>query len=467
MAHVKNGFNHTILNILKPSVGKLLVILMAAYFVFTFFSIRNRVQVNFYEVEEGSLVKEHTYTGIILRDEQIVDASDNGYIYYYVADGRKVANGNPVYSIDETGDLMNYIQTHASEIEVLNSSKISDIRTEMLHDSRSFSDRDFKTLYQIKDTLDAHVIEYASVNIFSTLSDEMRADGIRFKEYYSDTTGTVCSYTDGYEEISETDLGSSLFDQSSYDRKILKSGDIVTAGEPAYKLITSENWKIAFPLDKEDVQEFGDKDSLRISFSDKGFSTQAWFKIISGADGNQYGILSLDSYQIQFTSDRFVKFEIVTNDVSGLKIPDKSITTKNFSIIPIRYLTADENGNQGFFKAVVGESGTGTQFVIPDIYNTDEEYCYVDCNEKSSLQTGDFVCASSSDTEDRYQIGPLKELKGAYNINKGYTVFKKVEILESANGYSIVRKNSSYGLQVYDHIVLDTETVHDGQLLYR
>ena len=86
MAHVKNGFNHTILNILKPSVGKLLVILMAAYFVFTFFSIRNRVQVNFYEVEEGSLVKEHTYTGIILRDEQIVDASDNGYIYYYVAD---------------------------------------------------------------------------------------------------------------------------------------------------------------------------------------------------------------------------------------------------------------------------------------------------------------------------------------------------------------------------------------------
>jgi len=56
------------------------VILMAAYFVFTFFSIRNRVQVNFYEVEEGSLVKEHTYTGIILRDEQIVEAADNGYI---------------------------------------------------------------------------------------------------------------------------------------------------------------------------------------------------------------------------------------------------------------------------------------------------------------------------------------------------------------------------------------------------
>ena len=127
----------------------------------------------------------------------------------------------------------------------------------------------------------------------------------------------------------------------------------------------------------------------------------------------------------------------------------------------------DENGNQGFYKAVVSESGTGTQFVIPEIYNTDEEYCYVDCKDDTVLRPGDYVISSPSDTEDRYQIGPVKGLKGVYNINKGYAVFKKVEILESANGYSIVRKNSSYGLSVYDHIVLDTETVHDGQLLYR
>ena len=208
-------------------------ILMAAYFVFTFFSIRNRVQVQFYEVEEGSLVKEHIYNGIILRDETIVNAEDNGYIYYYVADGRKVAGGSRVYSIDETGDLMNYLNTHASEIEVLNSSKVADIRTELLHDSRSFSNREFKTLYALKDSLDAHVIEYASMNIFSSLSDEMRESGISFREYRSDTTGTVCTYTDGYEEISETELSSSLFNQSAYKRDILKSGDTVTAQHPS------------------------------------------------------------------------------------------------------------------------------------------------------------------------------------------------------------------------------------------
>ena len=39
--------------------------------------------------------------------------------------------------------------------------------------------------------------------------------------------------------------------------------------------------------------------------------------------------------------------------------------------------------------------------------------------------------------------------------------------LETSNGYCIIAKNTSYGLSVYDHIVLDASVVGDGQLLYR
>ena len=69
--------------------------------------------------------------------------------------------------------------------------------------------------------------------------------------------------------------------------------------------------------------------------------------------------------------------------------------------------------------------------------------------------------------EEFYQIGERRSLDGAYNVNKGYAVFKKVEMLESSNGYAIVKKGSGYGLQVYDHIVLDASMVSDGQLLFR
>ena len=53
------------------------------------------------------------------------------------------------------------------------------------------------------------------------------------------------------------------------------------------------------------------------------------------------------------------------------------------------------------------------------------------------------------------------------NRNKGYAVFKRIEKLESANGYTIVKRNTGHGLTVYDHIVLDAAQVTEGQVLYK
>ena len=547
--------------IFRPTVGKLLGILMLAYFVFTFFSYKDRVQVSYYEVEEGSLVKEHNYTGLIIRDEEIFDAQANGYIYYYVADGRKAAKGSPVYSIDEGGQLMNYLNTHSEQLSELNSSKVSDIRAEMLGFSRTFNPANFRSLYNIKNTLDAHTIEYASMNIFSTISRDLVNAGISFKEFPADKTGVVCCYTDGYEDVSEADIKETLFEKESYDKISIKAGDLVSVGSPAYKMINGESWEIAFPMKQEDIDEFGAQSILKVRFPDKGFDVKCKFKTITGSDSRPYGILMMDSYIVQFTSDRFIDFEVVTNDVSGLKIPVKSVTKKDFYVIPSSYLKEDANGNSGFYKAVFGATGTSAQFVMPEIFNNDGENCYIDCDETSPLQPGDYVlpdpsgstaglkppdpqdetaAESAADTEEpdreedaqsgeeaenstksgseseesgegssaedsgeteaestessasesetaassseagnasaagsgtnqkgMYQIASRMSLDGVYNVNKGYTVFRKVEILETANSYSIVRKGSSYGLQVYDHIVLDASMVHDGQLLYR
>ena len=560
--------------IFKPTIGKLFCFMMLAYFVFTGYQYSTKVSVSYYEVEEGSLVKEHKYNGLILRDEQIFNSEGNGYIYYYVAEGRKAAKGSPIYSIDENGGLMSYISKHSDELNKLNSDKIADIRAEVLNASRSFNAIDFRSIYNIKNTLDAHVTEYASMNIFSSLADELAAAGVSYKQFNSDMTGIFCSYTDGFEALTESDINIDLFDTSKYDKQTVKSGDLVTVGSPAYKLIVDENWKIVFPVTDEDIAEFGNDSTVKINFSDKDFSVKCKLRIIKGTDGRQFGVLDLDSYVIQFTSDRFINFEIVTNDVSGLKIPDKSITSKDFYVVPASYLCTDSNGNQGFYKAVVSGDGTSAQFVMPEIFNLDDDYAYIDCDDEDDLlKPGDYVMpgpdysasvslptkqqaagvpneseselesesqslpveslaesvqtdteseaghteseavptaeeseaaetqdeskAAEEDTQSEvqtssaaeseheegteesikqakpveatglYQIAQRMPLKGAYNVNKGYTVFKKVEVLESANGYSIVKKNSSYGLQVYDHIVLDAQSVYDGQLLYR
>ena len=64
-------------------------------------------------------------------------------------------------------------------------------------------------------------------------------------------------------------------------------------------------------------------------------------------------------------------------------------------------------------------------------------------------------------------MGSTRALKGVFNMNKGYTVFKEIEILDSNREYYTIKKGASYGLSVYDHIVLDASLVTEGQILYQ
>ena len=50
-------------------------------------------------------------------------------------------------------------------------------------------------------------------------------------------------------------------------------------------------------------------------------------------------------------------------------------------------------------------------------------------------------------------------VQGVYNINRGYAVFRRIEILSSNDEYYTIKKGTDYGLSVYDHIVLDANAV--------
>ena len=65
-------------------------------------------------------------------------------------------------------------------------------------------------------------------------------------------------------------------------------------------------------------------------------------------------------------------------------------------------------------------------------------------------------------------MGATASLQGVYNINRGYAVFKQIEILEENGEFYTIKENTSYGLNVYDHIVLDASAVDaEGALIYQ
>ena len=449
----------------KPNVGMLIFFLIAVYIIFSISAYLKRDQVKFYEVEEGSIVKENTYSGLILREEEVINAAASGNLNYYIPDGRKAAKGANIYSIDETGSLNRYLSEHPEALNALSDDNVKELRATLANFTNSYSDSNFRALYDVNASLHAQVLEYSNFNTMNAISQQLGELGIVFHSYASDRSGIVSYAVDGMEGLTADTLSAEQFDKSKYTRTLAKSGDMIEAGTPVYKLITSDNWQICFPLDDETSREFADREQLRIRFPDNGISTPADYREVRGADGADYGVLELSRYLVQFISQRYVDFEIVTNDVSGLKIPQKSITTKEFHVIPAKYLVTQDDGTQGFEKEVISENGTTTEFVAPELFNADEDYCYIDTAADVPLQAGDYVKDPNSD--ERYQIGPKKPLEGVYNINKGYAVFKRIETLEKANDYCIVKKGTSYGLSVYDHIVLDAQTVADGQLIYR
>lgn len=450
----------------RLNIGLVLFGLIFCYIGFAYVSYARRDQVKFYEVEEGSIVRENSYTGIILRDETVMNSPEGGYLSYYVPEGRKAAKNTRVYSIDESGKLKSYLETHAEELNELSKDNVAEIRKTLSDFSRQYSDVSFQTLYDMDAALNAQVLEYASLNVLSGMEGELQSAGIQFKEYTAGATGMVSYIIDGYEGKTPEEITAADFDQTKYQREIIRSGELVAANAPAYKLITSDNWSIVFPLNEKDIAALAEQSNLKIRLSEQNITTTVPFEITRGADGNSYGVLKLTRYLVQYASSRFIQFEVVTNDVSGLKIPEKSVTTKDFYVIPAAFLNKDDRGNEGFYKDVLSENGTAQQFVVTDIYYKDDEYAYIEAGENQPFKPGDYV--SMKDAPDqRYGIGPKKPLEGVYNINKGYTVFKRIERLETSNGYCIVRKNANYSLSVYDHIVLDASTVGDGQLIYR
>ena len=93
--------------------------------------------------------------------------------------------------------------------------------------------------------------------------------------------------------------------------------------------------------------------------------------------------------------------------------------------------------------------------------NDTSGYCYVD---KSEFKEGDVL--KKQDSSETYTVERTEELQGVYGMNKGYAVFRQINILDQNEEYCIVSQGTSYGLQAFDYIVLDGKSVKEEEILY-
>ncbi len=467
-------------NIIKPNilprfnVGMIIFMIIFLYIVFSVYSYLTRDQVRFYEVADGNIVRQEQYTGVAIREEETVDAASSGYIHYYIQDGKRVAVGSEIYMVDETGALETYLKDHPELNKEMSYEQIADIRYKLSQFSQTFKNSAFSYLYDTKFSLDATALEYSSISDAQDLNSVLSQLGINYSQISAQKAGVVSYSVDGYEDLTPDAVTENIFSMNGYKMNITKPGNLIEGGTPVYKLITSTNWFIVFPVSDEMKEKYQDVHKVQVHFIEKDITTNASFDIYTASDGNNYGKLSLNELVEQFSGERFIQFDLVINNKRGLKIPLTSITEKDFFIIPKEFMVTSEDGTTGFNRqTALADGSMATEFVPSEIYRIDDQYCYVtvpESEDEGGVKLNDFVIKSDTagaDTSNTYHVGPVKSLQGVYNINRGYCMFRQIIPIEQNNEYVIVEKNTDYGISVYDHIVMDASLVSDGQLVYQ
>lgn len=484
---------------LKYRLITIVVLITALFTVFSFYTQLSRKAVFFYEVKEGAIVNDKEYSGMILRSEIIQKAPEAGYINFYTREGKRVAAGNNVSSIDESGNIQQYLEDNALSGVNLSDKNLKEIKKELSAFSLRYNDSEFYSIYDAKYNISSSIIELTNFDTLNSLDEVLNAEGGNYLIQTAPTSGIVSFYIDDYSDKDESSIKESDFDSSKYSPNFIKSGELVDKDAAIFKIISSDVWSVIFRLSEEDSAQFADKSSLKVKFRGKDMSLRGAYSTFTSSEGILYGKLVFDKYMIQFENDRFVNFDIEMEDSSGLKIPKKTIVEKEFYTIPLDYLT---RGGNSLSRGVAKEStqGGGSEFLPIDVFYEDEKYAYLEIGEDTPLKEGDYIFAAgfaagsenrasapstpsleskeeeesreayrppASASASRYRIGEKSALQGVYNINKGFASFRHVEVLASNEEYYIIKKNTRYGLSVYDHILLDTEGVNEGDFIYQ
>ncbi|MDD3659325.1 MAG: HlyD family efflux transporter periplasmic adaptor subunit [Lachnospiraceae bacterium] len=449
---------------LNINIGLVIFGIIFVYIIICVFLYFTSKHVVGYEVRMGTLSVENVYKGIAIREEVMIKSSDSGYVNYYAREGSKVKAGSLVYSVDETGEFSDMINAaNVSGENSLTNENLLELKTDIVSFDNQYHSDEFESIYDFKYNIQGTVLKLANSNALQniqSLSGNSLQDTVDLGS--SDRSGIVVYSIDGFEDLKPESVTKETLDTEKYEKKQLINNELISNEDPVFKLCTSEDWSIVIPIDETRAAAFAEDPYIKVRFLKNQLESWATVTVLNNTDG-VYAQLSFNNSMITFCTDRFLDVELIENESPGLKIPNSSIVEKEFFLIPTEYITkGGDRSEEGVMKESYAEDGSvSTEFIPTTIYNaTDTEY-YVD---DSVLRIGDYII--KPDSNDKYAISKKASLIGVYNINKGYADFKQINILYQNEEYSIVESNTQYGLNVYDYIVLDANTVNEDDIIY-
>lgn len=425
-----------------------ILIIILIYTATNFVKIFNRKTIKYYEVTSGEIVNVDRHTGIIYRDEHVETSTTDGNISFYVVNGERVNRGAFIYSI---GDAENVF-----EKSTLNNNDKLLIKQNVKKYVNSITDLNFGNIYNVKHNIDNQLDE---INIVKQLENSNFENEIDAKtKGYARYAGLVSFIIDGHEDEKYDSYTSDSYKR--FDNTIINNKDnVVSSGDPIYKIISDPTFYIVFDSDYN--YDNNANKLVNIKFVYEGLNASGRISSFIGSDEKKHFAILVDEYPESFIDKRVVEFEIENKKITGLKIPISSIISKNCYVIPKNMLEKDFETDENIFYKL---SYDGKRVRVNcNISKEDDNYYYISIDDSlSSLKYGDVLTNRYNDT---YSLSTVRKLDGVYNLNKGYAVFKNVDIIDRTNEYAIIRSRTENGVSLYDHIALTATDVTEGDLI--
>lgn len=443
------------------NIGLFLFAVVFIYLIVTVIMYVTGDNISVYEVREGSIVNDNSYTGLVIRQETAVTAETGGYVSYYQNENGKIKAGTNVYALSAQPLDTSEESESTDSSPALNQEVQSGIVLSIQNYNETSGSQDFSSVYTLKNEITNSLQNAFSETRMSHLDAVIAASGQEVTSWQSAGDGILAFSVDGYESLTKDTFTEENFDRSKYENVQLADQMQISAGEPVYRLITSEDWSVIVPLSEKTAEDMTEQEitSVKVRIDKDSETMWADFSVIERG-GSFYGCLDFDNSMIRYADERYLNIELILEDESGLKIPKSSVVEEQFYVIPEDYITT--GGNSSSNGVMIQDKDGNASFQAVDIYDTSDGEVYI---SRNAIERGTVLVKPES--VETYKVEETKPLTGVYNINRGYAVFNKVVILCESDEYYIVQEGDDYGLSNYDHIVQDAAGISPDEVVFQ
>lgn len=374
-------------------------------------------------VKEGTVTKEETVTGVIIRDETIVQGKNlkNG-MQHIVDEGEKVAVGDPIFryfSTDESqtkskiAELDNKINLAISENnQILYSSSTKLIDSQILEKIKELPEiNSVQILKENKRNVSSLILKKAKlagdlsptgstlkqlINERSKLEKQI-ADGAEYIK--AEKSGIVSYRIDGFEEKLTNDDFSKY--TKDYIKKLnLKVGDIVPVNSEKGKIINNFKCYIAVISKTQEAKTAKEGQKLSIVLPNAQMVKGKIVRINrEGNNGDVVLIIEFDEGIESLSIYRSIRVDLVWWNKVGNKIPNSAI----FNVNGLSYVIRSNNGYNDYVLVKILKQS--------DDYSIVSNYSLVELKELNLKQN----ISTSLLLYDEVVLNPSVALKNAIN----------------------------------------------------